>query len=378
MKKISSKNQKNCMMCNVNKIKSPYRKIDLMSKRKYTIIKAAGQHLNFNHRLNIEKSWNGYINSLSPISIKKFASIMGMSFETCRRELKRGFIGEIVVYKGKRIYPNYSAQKAQDNIDEGNMEKGARMKLKIHIAERFKRLIINEKRSPYDARMIIIEEHPEEKIPCLRTFYNHIDYGDMGVQRGDTPYHPGRKKRAKKPLQYAKVLPNRRRISERPIEANNPQEKGHLEIDTVVSCKEGKGGLLTIVDKLTKEFIAENLDAISQECVTRAIKRMIHRGALNVQSIKTVTTDNGCEFSHFEELEKLFKAKLYYTHAYASYEKGAIENANRLVRRWYKKGTDFSKVPRKDILSLEKIINSIHRKSLNGMTSKDYCRKIAS
>ncbi len=55
---------------------------------------------------------------------------MGMSFETCRRELKRGFIGEIVVYKGKRIYPNYSAQKAQDNIDEGNMEKRAGMKLK--------------------------------------------------------------------------------------------------------------------------------------------------------------------------------------------------------------------------------------------------------
>mgnify|MGYP003299451684 CR=1 FL=1 len=207
VKKISSKNQKYCKMCNVNKIKSPYRKIDLMSKRKYTIIKAAGQHLNFNHRLNIEKSWNGYINSLSPISIKKFASIMGMSFETCRRELKRGFIGEIVVYKGKRIYPNYSAQKAQDNIDEGNMEKGARMKLKIHIAERFKCLIINEKRSPYDARMIIIEEHPEEEIPCLRTFYNHIDYGDMGVQRGDTPYHPGRKKRAKNPYNMQKFFP---------------------------------------------------------------------------------------------------------------------------------------------------------------------------
>ena len=63
--------------------------------------------------------------------------------------------------------------------------------------------------------------------------------------------------------------------------------------------------------------------------------------------------------------------------AYALYEKGAIENANRLVRRWYKKGTDFSKVPRKDILTLEGFINSIHRKSLNGMTSKAYCKKIA-
>jgi IS30 family transposase len=104
---------------------------------------------------------------------------------------------------------------------------------------------------------------------------------------------------------------------------------------------------------------------------------MIRRGVLNNRIIQTVTTDNGCEFSHFEELEKLFKAKVYYTHAYASYEKGAIENANRLVRRWYKKGTDFNKVPRKDILALEGFINSIHRKSLNGMTSKAYCKKIA-
>lgn len=364
-------------MCKVNNVKKYYRKIDLMSKRKYTIIKAAGQHINFNHRLNIEKSWNGYINALAPISIKKFASIMGLSFESCRRELKRGFIGETIMLKGKRIYPEYSAQKAQNNIDDGNMEKGVRMKLKIHIAERFKNLIINEKRSPYDARMIIIEEYHAEEIPCLRTFYNHIDYGDIGVLRGDTPYHPGRERRKRKPLQYAKVLPNRRRISERPVEANKPTEQGHLEIDTVVSCKDGKGGLLTVVDKFTKYLIVEKLDAITQECIIKAIKRMIRRGVLNDRIIQTVTTDNGCEFSHFEELEKLFKAKVYYTHAYASYEKGAIENANRLVRRWYKKGTDFNKVPRKDILALEGFINSIHRKSLNGMTSKAYCKKIA-
>ena len=63
---------------------------------------------------------------------------MGLSFESCRRELKRGFIGETIMLKGKRIYPEYSAQKAQNNVDDGNMEKGARMKLKIHIAERFK------------------------------------------------------------------------------------------------------------------------------------------------------------------------------------------------------------------------------------------------
>ena len=41
------------------------------------------------------------------------------------------------------------------------------------------------------------------------------------------------------------------------------------------------------------------------------------------------------------------------------------------------KRTNFSKVPRKDILAIEGFINSIHRKTLNKMTSKAYCKKNA-
>lgn len=51
----------------------------------------------------------------------------------------------------------------------------------------------------------------------------------------------------------------------------------------------------------------------------------------------------------------------YYTGAYASYEKGAVENCNRLVRRWYPKGTDFNRLTRRQIRQLEDWINSIHR-----------------
>lgn len=51
----------------------------------------------------------------------------------------------------------------------------------------------------------------------------------------------------------------------------------------------------------------------------------------------------------------------YYTGVYASYEKGAVENCNRLVRRWYPKGTDFNRLTRRQIRQLEDWINSIHR-----------------
>ena len=67
---------------------------------------------------------------------------------------------------------------------------------------------------------------------------------------------------------------------------------------------------------------------------------MKRRNALRV--VRSVTTDNGCEFLDQGRLDRVFRAEVYYTRAYASYEKGAIENCNGIVRRWHPKGTDFN------------------------------------
>ena len=58
--------------------------------------------------------------------------------------------------------------------------------------------------------------------------------------------------------------------------------------------------------------------------------------------------------------------------AYASWEKGSVENCDRFVRRWYPKGTDFGKCTRADMHRLERVINSIHRKLLDGLTAYQY------
>lgn len=90
-----------------------------------------------------------------------------------------------------------------------------------------------------------------------------------------------------------------------------------------------------------------------------------------------MTTDNGCEFLDQKRLDRVFKAETYYTRAYASYEKGSIENCNRIVRRWFPKGTDFNAFTRREILRLEDTINSIHRQSLNGETAHAYDTRLA-
>ena len=139
---------------------------------------------------------------------------------------------------------------------------------------------------------------------------------------------------------------------------------------TVVSGRGGRGGLLVMIDRCSRRYVAERIGHVSQDCVVRAIGRMRARGALPV--VRTVTTDNGCEFPGQRRLDGALGAEVYYTRAYASYEKGAIENCNRLVRRWYPKGTDFSRVTRREIRDLEGWINSMHRESLNRETAYDY------
>ena len=351
------------------------RKIDAVSKRKYTIRRDAGEHLTQKMRETLGMAWNQYINKLAPISLRQFAKLHNVPYETWRREFKRGAASPIIRRGNRWIYPEYDLAKAMASINEGKSNMGAKMKLTITMAILFRYAVLSLKRSPYDARMMIVEAFPGRDIPCLKTFYNHIESGDMGVFHGDTPYHPGRKRKPKNPAHEAMTVPGRRQLKDRPKTAADAKELGHWEMDTVLSCKGAKGGLLVMLDRCSRRYVIERLNFITQDEVAKAIRRMMRRGALPL--ILSVTTDNGCEFLDQKRLDRLFKANVYYTRAYASYEKGAIENCNRLVRRWYPKGTDFSSLTRGQIQQLEDTINSIHRESLNGETAYAYDSRLS-
>ena len=351
------------------------RKIDAMSRRKYTIRRDAGLHLTDSHRKILATAWNQYVNRGARISLRQFARDHNVPFATWQREFRRGAVSPIIRRGNRWIYPEYDIDKARASINEGKANMGVRMKLTVGMAMLFRHAVLELKRSPYDARMMIIEAMPGRDVPCLKTFYNHIEAGDMGVFHGQTPYHPGRRRRPGQPAHDAMTVPGRRPIRDRPQEANAAKELGHWEMDTVISRKGSKGGLLVMLDRCSRRYVIEHINHINQDEVITAIKRMKRRKALRI--VRSVTTDNGCEFLDQERLDKVFKAETYYTRAYASYEKGAIENCNRLVRRWYPKGTDFNLLTRRQIQQLENWINSIHRESLNGETAYAYDSRLA-
>lgn len=51
-------------------------------------------------------------------------------------------------------------------------------------------------------------------------------------------------------------------------------------------------------------------------------------------AILTITTDNGSEFALHKEIAKALNVDIYFAHPYCSWEKGCIENTNKLIRQY--------------------------------------------
>ena len=80
--------------------------------------------------------------------------------------------------------------------------------------------------------------------------------------------------------------------------------------------------------------------------------------------IKTITTDNNPEFAAHKLITKYLGAVVYFATPYASWQKGAIDNTNKLIRQYIPKGVSFEKYTDKRVMSIQKKINSRPRKTL--------------
>ena len=341
-------------------------------KRSYNIHHAPGQHITYPMRQTIETVYNRNLRApkRDHLSLRGLAKLLGLPKSTFCDEIKRGIVPRPNTYRDQDIW-DYSAEIAQGKIDEGNLNKGCPMKMNTAVAKLLRIEIVENRRSPYDA-LRRLKERGVGNLPSERSVYYHVHHGDIGISPCQLPYRPApHRKRGSKPRRSLKT-PGNLSIEERP-DIGGRKQFGHWEMDTVVSGVHGKGGLLVLIERKTRYYIIVRLRAISQDEVLRALRQAIRRGRL-VKAL-SITTDNGSEFLDHEAIEALFRRhgapKVYYTHAYAAWEKGSVENANRLVRRWYPKGTDFSRVSPARISALESAINSIHRKRLGGHTAQE-------
>ena len=213
-----------------------------------------------------------------------------------------------------------------------------------------------------------LENEGWTNLPKQRTVYYHLKEGVIVLPKGKLRYCPRKTKRRHHIPMRAKVLPERTSIEDRPPEINGRERMGDWEMDCVVSGRSGKGGLLVMVDRRSRYTLLRRLPSISQKAVLHALRAMVREDAFH--ALKSVTTDNGTEFLDQKRIEKSLGVPVYYTHAYASYEKGTVEQTNGLLRFWWDKGSDFSRVSRQRIANVQHLVNSISRTvTLKGLTA---------
>ena len=159
----------------------------------------------------------------------------------------------------------------------------------------------------------------------------------------------------------------KRPLSERPQQANDRSEMGHIEGDTVMG-KDGRHCLLTLVDRKTRWTRIIKLPARQASEVNKALIREVRAGRLRMKSL---TLDNGTEFHGFKELEAKLGIQVFFAQPYHSWERGTNENTNGLIRQYLPKGTCFKSLTQRRCDEIERELNDRPRKVLGYSTPNE-------
>lgn len=159
-------------------------------------------------------------------------------------------------------------------------------------------------------------------------------------------------------------IKNRTSIHERPKEADG-KRFGDWEMD-LITDKDGNA-ILTMIERSTNFLLMEKLkEGKKAKPLAKVVYRLLlpYKG----EGLKTITTDNGSEFAEHEWITQKLNVPIYFTDTYSSWQKGGIENSNKLVRQYIPKGTDLSGVTDKKVAKVKSKINSRPREKLNFST----------
>ena len=155
-------------------------------------------------------------------------------------------------------------------------------------------------------------------------------------------------------------------ISERPLEANGCRF-GDWEMDTIVG-KNNMGAIVTLTERSTNFLLMHKLPHGKN---AKELSKIVCRMLLPYKDfVHTITTDNGSEFANHKEIARLLATKVYFTDPYSSWQKGAIENINKLIRQYIPKGNTFASLSDEYIKEIQMKINRRPREKLHFLCPK--------
>lgn len=322
------------------------------------------KHLSQNDRIKMETMLN------SGHKVVEVAEYLHVHRSTIYREIKRGeYTHRNSDYTEET---RYSSDLGQKNHDWNAQGKGRNIKIGNDrpLAEYIEGKILEDKYSPEAALAAAAESGIEFTTSIsVRTLYRYIDKGIfLKLTNKDLPVK-GKRKKHNKRVKVQKRASAGESIENRQDEVKDREVFGHWEMDTVKG-KQGvtKSCMLVLTERKTRDEIIVKLPDQKAASVVEAIDRLERKwGDMFTKVFRSITVDNGVEFSDYEGLERSVlhegekRTFAFYCHPYSSWERGTNENNNRLIRRHIPKGEDFDEKQDRDIEYIENWINNYPR-----------------
>ena len=338
------------------------------------------KHLTKTQRLQLESLLK------ANVSKKEISKILGVNQSTVYRELKRGeyMHKKLCGYtsRGVKLYKHiksYSCDMAQERYEKLQREKtpGIKMRDDFYFAEYVYHKIVEQKYSP----KAVIGEIKEKNLyfdtnVCVNTLYSYIEKGVFPrITLKHLPIKSNKKHKNKSLV--IKRAPRGTSIEQRPEYIYQRKTFGHWEMDCV--CGSTKSTLLVLTERLTRKELIFPMQNQKSESVINCLNSLeTYYGNSFKNIFKSITVDNGLEFSDSDALERSIlgegknkRTKLYYCHPYCSSERGSNERLNREIRRWIPKGSNLGCYTLAEIKHIENWVNNYPRAIFNYKTSND-------
>lgn len=339
------------------------------------------KHLNIKERVMIETIMKEQLEVYGKVNITSIAKKLNRSKSTISREIRRNriivlkeiFNKDSIFKKKKAITFEYESTEANEKALKKQKEKGtSRIKLLYNkkLIKEVNRLLKEEGKSPDIVAYKIRENNAFSVKVSTNTIYDGIRKGYLEITTKDRKRMKDKSRRCR--VERNKIAENKKdhSIELRPDYINNRKEFGHFEMDLVLG-KQGKDKecLLTLTERKTRFEIVIKLNNKSSSEVIGAINSIKeHLKGYSSEIFKSITTDNGSEFSRYEEIEEILGTMIYFCHPGASYEKGTNERHNGMLREYIPKGSDISKYSAEDLDRIVSKLNDLERKKLNYYT----------
>ena len=285
---------------------------------------------------------------------KEIAKAINVSPSTVSREIRRN----------SGVRGRYNWETAQANAVQTKRRKPGNHSINKDVMEEAKHLLVTEQWSPEQISGVLAKDG---KYISHETIYRMIR---KDKAEGGTLYKHCRHKlkRRARPVGGRRIsIPNRTSISERPAEVDG-KRFGDFEMDTIVG-RGNHGAIVTLIERSTSMLFMRKLK--KGKNAKDLARTVIHLLSPFKEHVKSITTDNGTEFACHEMIGKSLGVTIYFADPYASWQKGAIENANGLIRQYVPKTETFEHVSHQQITKYSKKINIRPRKKLEFKTPQE-------